>query len=118
MSGYGGCTAFAVSDADHVRIGQNWDGFNPQRRLSAWTDGHIKRLSGKLGSVGGGVFNLIVRWFDWDEGQATMPLGRMFEYTEADVVEASASRTSLPSTGWRGCPAFYAQRSWRGKSAA
>lgn len=28
------------------------------------------------------MFNLIMRWFDWDDGQATMPLGRLFEYTE------------------------------------
>jgi hypothetical protein len=28
------------------------------------------------------MFSLIMRWFDWDDGQAAMPLGRLFEYTE------------------------------------
>lgn len=28
------------------------------------------------------MFNLIMRWFDWDDGQASMPVGRLFEYTE------------------------------------
>lgn len=31
------------------------------------------------------MFNLIMRWFDWDDGQVTMPLSRMFEYTEPDL---------------------------------
>jgi hypothetical protein len=33
------------------------------------------------------VFNLIMRWFDWNEAQGSLPLGRMFEYTEAPLVE-------------------------------
>ena len=28
-----------------------------------------------------------MRWFDWDEGQGSMPLGRVFEYTEQPLVE-------------------------------
>ncbi len=34
------------------------------------------------------MFNLIVRWFDWDHQQASMPLDRMFEYTEVVVANA------------------------------
>lgn len=33
------------------------------------------------------MFNLITRWFDWDEAQGGLPLGRMFEYTEQPLVE-------------------------------
>ena len=32
------------------------------------------------------MFNLIMRWFDWDEAQGSMSLGRVFEYTEAPLV--------------------------------
>jgi hypothetical protein len=31
------------------------------------------------------MFNLIMRWFDWNEAQGSLPLGRVFEYTEADL---------------------------------
>lgn len=34
---------------------------------------------------GSDVFNLIMRWFDWGAGSASMPLGRMFEYTDDHV---------------------------------
>ena len=33
------------------------------------------------------MFNVIMRHFEWDEGSSTMPLGRMFEDTEADLRE-------------------------------
>ena len=28
------------------------------------------------------MFNLIMKWFDWDAGSTSMPLGRMFEFTD------------------------------------
>ncbi len=31
------------------------------------------------------MFNLIMRWFDWDEAQGSMPLSRVFEYTEVPL---------------------------------
>lgn len=31
------------------------------------------------------MFNLIMRWFEWDTGTATMPAGRMFEYTDEHI---------------------------------
>lgn len=33
------------------------------------------------------MFNLIMRWFDWDDGTATLPLARMFEYTEPHIAD-------------------------------
>ena len=33
------------------------------------------------------MFNLIMRWYEWDERRATLPLDRMFEYTEPHVAE-------------------------------
>lgn len=33
------------------------------------------------------MFNLIMRWFEWDDGVATLPLSRMFEYTEPHVAD-------------------------------
>lgn len=33
------------------------------------------------------MFNLIMRWFDWTENQGSMPLGRMFEYTEEPLAQ-------------------------------
>jgi hypothetical protein len=33
------------------------------------------------------MFNLIMRWFDWADGVGSMPVGRMFEYTEDHVAE-------------------------------
>ncbi|MFD1104213.1 hypothetical protein [Sphingobium olei] len=33
------------------------------------------------------MFNLIMRWFDWAGGVGTMPLVRMFEYTEDHVAD-------------------------------
>lgn len=33
------------------------------------------------------MFNLIMRWFEWDEGQTSMILGRMWEYTERPLAE-------------------------------
>lgn len=33
------------------------------------------------------MFNLIMRWFDWAGGIGTMPIGRMFEYTEDHVAD-------------------------------
>jgi hypothetical protein len=33
------------------------------------------------------MFNLVMRWFDWADGNATMPIGRMFEYTEEHLAE-------------------------------
>jgi len=31
------------------------------------------------------MFNLIMRWFDWNEAQGSLPLARVFEYTEPPV---------------------------------
>jgi hypothetical protein len=44
----------------------------------------------------GKVFNLIMRWFDWDDGQAAMPLDRLFEYTEPHLT-AQFSERGQPS---------------------
>lgn len=33
------------------------------------------------------MFNLIMRWFEWEDGEASMPLARMWEYSEAGLVE-------------------------------
>src|SRR3546814_12631922 len=34
------------------------------------------------------MFNLIMRWFEWGHDNAgTIPLGRMFEYTEDHLIE-------------------------------
>lgn len=33
------------------------------------------------------MFNLIMRWFDWNEAQGSMALGRVFEYTEQPVID-------------------------------
>lgn len=32
------------------------------------------------------MFNLIMRWFEWDEQEASLPLSRLFEYTEDPLV--------------------------------
>ncbi|MBU0555418.1 MAG: hypothetical protein KKD64_12115 [Alphaproteobacteria bacterium] len=33
------------------------------------------------------MFNLVMRWFEWADGVGTMPVGRMFEYTEDHVAD-------------------------------
>jgi hypothetical protein len=33
------------------------------------------------------MFNLIVRWFDWGDGNGALPLGRMFEHTDDPIAE-------------------------------
>jgi len=33
------------------------------------------------------MFNVIMRWFEWDQGQASMLLSRVFEYTEASLAD-------------------------------
>ena len=34
------------------------------------------------------MFNLIMRWFDWGrDDSATLPIARMFEYTEDHLIE-------------------------------
>lgn len=33
------------------------------------------------------MFNLVMRWFEWENGAASMPIGRMFEYTDRHVAE-------------------------------
>ncbi len=33
------------------------------------------------------MFNLIMRWFDWGDGNASMPLDRLFEYTDNHVAD-------------------------------
>lgn len=33
------------------------------------------------------MFNLIMKWFDWADGSASMPVGRMFEFTDGDVAD-------------------------------
>jgi hypothetical protein len=41
------------------------------------------------------MFNLIMRPFDWATGRGTMPVGRIFEYTDDHIAEQFKQRGNL-----------------------
>ncbi len=44
------------------------------------------------------MFNLVMRWFDWNEVQGSLPLARLFEYTEQALVD-QFSQNGQPDLG-------------------
>jgi len=63
------------------------------------------------------MFNLIMRSFDWHTGRASMPVGRLFEYTDNHIADQFRQGTTLRLELLTGLPCLFMQEGVGGEIA-